>query len=352
MIKTTASLRFDTCSGHTDIPLFAQTVGTCIVNVGIDLFSDAQHKHKKTIYIEFKKNNKKKNDLYYNSKIVTQKNNFLWRILKAFSERYNVTPGWDINIINTLPQSTGLGTSATLTLSLITGLKAMIDPKKKYKPQPEEILKLAHQIEVEDLGITGGFQDYIAAYFGNLNYMDFNSLSDINLNKYTKKLGIKLNKDITQYFNNNLIVIINKNNNISSADIIEDELQTFIKNRQKAINSLLLIKKANKQMYSLLKSKLPLNIKLNKFGELMDKDWLALKSLSNKIGQGILAELENKTKPYVYSVRGQGAAANSLSLLMKEDCQKNIFNILFKYSEHIDILYAQVNTKGLTINYK
>lgn len=76
-----------------------------------------------------------------------------------------------------LPASSGLGTSSSFAVGLISAINA----SKKEKWERVDIANLAIHIEREVLNEAGGLQDQIAAAYGGLNYISFNN----SKNKYS-----------------------------------------------------------------------------------------------------------------------------------------------------------------------
>src|SRR5210317_822629 len=77
----------------------------------------------------------------------------------------------EITTIGDVPAGTGLGSSSSLAVGLLSALYA-------YKGQvasPSKLASEACRIEIDILGKPIGRQDQYAAAYGSLNYMTFNS---------------------------------------------------------------------------------------------------------------------------------------------------------------------------------
>ncbi|MEM2460712.1 MAG: hypothetical protein QXV20_05570 [Candidatus Hadarchaeales archaeon] len=90
-------------------------------------------------------------------------------LLKAAVNEFSPRKGFELTTHSDLPPSSGMGTSSSLTVSLI-GCLAEFTGRKLGT---EEIAEMAYHLEREELGQEGGYQDQYAAAFGGLNFMEF-----------------------------------------------------------------------------------------------------------------------------------------------------------------------------------
>lgn len=80
-------------------------------------------------------------------------------------------PGGGVEILthNHAPQGSGLGASSALLVALLAGLL-----KLRGEQLPgDKIIDLAASIETATIGVPAGKQDYIAAYYGGLSFLEF-----------------------------------------------------------------------------------------------------------------------------------------------------------------------------------
>lgn len=80
-----------------------------------------------------------------------------------------------INVFSQVPGGAATGTSASLTVALLAGLKRL---KSDSELSPYALYREAHQVETEILGPQSGIQDQIAAAYGGVNLIEMNDFPD------------------------------------------------------------------------------------------------------------------------------------------------------------------------------
>jgi D-glycero-alpha-D-manno-heptose-7-phosphate kinase len=73
----------------------------------------------------------------------------------------------EVTVSSPVPPGSGLGTSASVVVALITALQNL----DGAKPRPDLVAQCAHEIETVDLGLQSGVQDQVAAAFGGANFV-------------------------------------------------------------------------------------------------------------------------------------------------------------------------------------
>lgn len=347
-VKVTAPLRVDIGGGVTDVPDFSRLFGTSIVNVSIDLYSDSAYKTKTSINVGASLDSAG-NQLFFNNQVVDLDSpgdfDFLRMMFQSFVLKTSLQAGVTLSINDNLPKGTGLGASAALSIAAL----AAMDTLKNSDTHTDKatLIKAAHHFETTEQGIQGGFQDYIAACFGGMNYINFTSLNSIEA---SRTLGQKLPEHIESFLNENMIFVIQQSENISSGSIVEDEIDNFYNDREHLGLSLQAIKQANDNLYKILNSPSHMNPDWkNELACEIKDSWEAQKRLSSLIGRGYMREIEELARPFVYASRGPGAGGNSLFLLTKPDERERLLERLQQYNDKIVTLFGQVNNKGLEI---
>ena len=181
-------------------------------------------------------------------------------LLKAAVKMMNIEKGLDINVSADAPPGCGTGTSASIAVTLISALS-------KYNQVDltnYEIAQLAHKLETEELNLESGVQDQFAASYGGINFMEIDYPD-------AKISSIKINdKRIRELENQFLLLILGSR---SSNEMHRVVIENYKKKDPNTINSLEIMKNCAWEMKKAIKSD------LTSIGEIMNKNWDALKRL-------------------------------------------------------------------------
>ena len=214
-------LRVSFCGGGTELPEYYSKYGGCVINATINLFIytkiEKKEKDVEIILADIGKkikisSNQSLNFLDKDFMIHTAVyKNFTRKFLKGKFYPMQITTYSEAEI------GSGLGSSSTLTVSLIKSLSGYFNIKLSKK----EIAKFAFQIERVDLGLQGGLQDHYAASYGG-----FNSIT-VNKKKITVK---KINPSIKtlEKLNRSMLLIY--------TGVIRDSSEQIKKNLQELKN--------------------------------------------------------------------------------------------------------------------
>ncbi len=342
-VYTTSPLRVDIGGGVTDIPEIGRHIGTSIVNLSIDLYEDEFYKSK--VAIEVSASTSDRSHLLINNKELDldSSGDFLQMMFRYFLGKVGLKSGASLRINNNLPQGTGLGGSAALSLSTLASIYALGGIKTDTG-----VINTAHHFETIEQGIQGGFQDYIATYFGGLNYITSASLEDALLPSKLSALGQKLPTNVEDFLNQNMIFVIQRSENVSSGVIVKDEVQNFLHNQKTMTPYLKDIKHSNEEIHKILGH--PSDVAwLDRLAKEVNLSWGAQKRLSKLVGKGHLKEVEEAIQPFVYGLRGPGAGGSSLFFMAKPSRRDELIEKLHNFEDKVVILYGRVNKRGLEI---
>jgi D-glycero-alpha-D-manno-heptose-7-phosphate kinase len=92
-------------------------------------------------------------------------------LAKAAIQRMGAPGGLEMDIDSDAPAGSGLGGSSALVTGVVAGL-AMLSGRALHA---DELARVAHSIERDDLAISGGWQDQYAAAYGGFNLLEFSS---------------------------------------------------------------------------------------------------------------------------------------------------------------------------------
>jgi D-glycero-alpha-D-manno-heptose-7-phosphate kinase len=186
--------------------------------------------------------------------------------------------GYDMVLRSSAPPGSGLGSSSTMMVAL-TGLLAEHHgtPLDEY-----EIARMAHAIEREDLGISGGLQDHYAAAFGGFNFIEFGERVIVN--------PLRVRDEIVHELELGLMLCFTGITRASSR-VIDDQSGRVVSGSAETMAGL----QAQRELAVAMKSAL-LRGELREFGGLLDNAWKQKQRLSPLISNSRIDELYEVAK--------------------------------------------------------
>lgn len=168
MIVTRTPLRISFCGGGSDIPLFYEKHGGCVISTTIN----------KYVYLAIH-NSFYPDDYilkYSKSERVKDVSEIEHPIFRECIRQYVDRPV-EITSMADVPAGTGMGSSSSFTVGLIHALRLHmgLDVTKEY------LASGACDVEITRLGEPIGKQDQYAAAYGGLNYYRFNKDGTVNV---------------------------------------------------------------------------------------------------------------------------------------------------------------------------
>jgi len=240
-------------------------------------------------------------------------------LLKAAVKRMNIKKGLDIFVRADAPPGCGIGTSASVAVSLISALS-------KYNQvdlNNYEIAQLAHKLEVEELKLESGVQDQFAAAYGGINFMEID-YPDVKISH------IKINDKRIYELESQLILVFLSSR--SSSEMHRAVIENYKKKDPNTINSFDIMKNCAWEMKRAIKSD------LTSMGEIMNKNWDAQKRLhplmvNASITKAEIISKDNGALGFKCNGAGGGGSATILAKighenLIKEKLIKKGFTIL------------------------
>jgi D-glycero-alpha-D-manno-heptose-7-phosphate kinase len=166
-VRATAPLRISFVGGGTDFPHYFERHGGAVLSATIDhcVHVDVAARDDRQVTI-------RSADLgrivEYHLEDAPVYDGLL-DLAKATIARFGTDRGIDVAVASDAPPGSGLGGSSALVTACV-GALAALEGRTMSAP---EVARLAYEIEREDLGITGGWQDQYAAAFGGFNLIEF-----------------------------------------------------------------------------------------------------------------------------------------------------------------------------------
>lgn len=330
-IRSKAPFRISFGGGGTDMSPFCVDHSGCIISTTIDrhVFITIEPRDDEKVHV-----NAINFDEEFTFNIGDRDYSEESELFKGIVNVLGVKDGFNITAYSELPAGSGMGGSSSLSVALIGAFNEYYD----LGLNEHEIAQKAYDIEREELEQSGGYQDQYAAAYGGFNYMEFTD--------EVKVFPVDTSTEMINELQYRLILCYVGGSHFSS-NIQDEVLEGYEVEKKSYMDSMEELKKVAQAMRNIVKSK---NLtKLNEFGQLLHKGWLAKKSLSDKISN------KNIEKFYITSrksgiIGGKllGAGGGGHLLLFSNPTQKyNVIDELEKIGGKI--VNFHFNPKGLEV---
>lgn len=149
-------------------------------------------------------------------------------LVKAALKRAKAEPfNFQLSIHSEVPKASGLGGSGSMSVSLIYGVRT-------FQKMPINLYELAEQAQraETDLGMLNGYQDWYAAAFGGLLFLDFRGKS----NKKIEEEPYTTVEDLSAYKGNMKFVVADTRVSHSSALSNDTLYQDYMRGDKKVVS--------------------------------------------------------------------------------------------------------------------
>jgi D-glycero-alpha-D-manno-heptose-7-phosphate kinase len=196
----------------------------------------------------------------------------------------------EITSIGDLPASTGLGSSGSYLVSLITAIQQY----KKLNMSKHDIAELACKIEMEELNEPVGKQDQFIASYGGIKTFNIDTKGNVEVENFDFS-----SDDLKHFIQNNRIYYTGIQRSASEVLKSQKTNQTNFEDKMKKISDLSL------KFVTALKQK-----NYDYYGQLLNEHWMQKKALSpymttNNVEQ-IYYDLMNNNKIFGGKIIGAG----------------------------------------------
>lgn len=199
-------------------------------------------------------------------------------LVTASLKAMDIKQGCEVYLQCDAPPGSGLGTSSTVMVALLSAMARW----KGIEMDAYALADLAYQVEREDLGIDGGYQDQYAATFGGFNFIEFHGRDNVVVNP------LRIKKDIIHELQYNLLLCYTGKIHVS-ANIIKDQVSNYEK--KDPFDAMCEVKALAYAMKDEL-----LKGNLHSFGKLLDYGWQSKKRMSKQITNPQIDELYEEAK--------------------------------------------------------
>ncbi len=304
-IRSKAPLRLGLAGGGTDVSPYSDEFGGCVLNATINMYAHAfinDDIAEGTAIFEAK-------DLDIIEEIDTTQPISIdgeLRLHRAVYKRimndYNsgIYLPLKITTWSDVPAGSGLGSSSTVVVSIIEGLKQLLAlPLGEY-----DVAQLAYDIERKDCELAGGKQDQYAATFGGFNFMEFFSDDRVVVNP------LRIRKYIINELETSLVLYFTGVSR-DSANIIEDQVASLEDDKGKSLEAM---HKVKRLAYKIKEHLFKANI--DAMAEEFGKSWRAKKDTSASVSNPMIDKIQNALmKAGAKSMKVSGAGGGGFIMI-------------------------------------
>jgi D-glycero-alpha-D-manno-heptose-7-phosphate kinase len=271
-IRSRAPIRIDFAGGWTDVPPFSEREGGAVVNATINRYTYATLYPRTDDRIHILSADFEKylevasfRELEYDGNL---------DLIKAAVKVLNVGTGMDIYVRCDAPPGSGTGSSSSISVALI-GLLNYLQPAKL---SPHEVAKLARRLEVHELFIAGGKQDYYAAALGGVNFLEFDDPAVSN-----SRLGLSTStlRDLEKH-----LILCYTGQSRLSGDIIRTVMGAYERGEKRTVEALHNLKRIAFEVKNAL-----LGGDLHTFARLLGENWENQKALDASVTNATIDKL-------------------------------------------------------------
>ena len=278
IIRSKAPLRLGLAGGGTDVSPYSDIYGGAILNATISLYAYTTIEPLECDRLIFSSPDNGLEEVYQSDMQLPVDGYFILakgvynRVVKDF-----VGHGLSARITCHVdsPAGSGLGTSSTLTVSILGAFAEWLKlPLGEY-----DMARLAYEIERKDLGLTGGKQDQYAATFGGFNYMEFLQDDKVIVNP------LRIRQRFQDELAHNLLLYYTQTSHVS-AEIIEGQIRNVNSGKQSSIEAMHKLKMQAVQMKECL-----LKGDIDHIGEILNFGWEEKKKMTSGISNRLLDDI-------------------------------------------------------------
>ncbi len=307
MIVIQTPLRISFSGGGTDFEEFYLNGEGAVLSSAINLsvYTIIKERYDDLIYINYSK-----------KEIVNSVDKIEHDLVREAMLMTGINKGVEITTLSDVTsEGSGLGSSSSFTVGLLHALYTY----KGELPTAERLASEACKIEIDILKHPIGKQDqYIAAY-GNIRFITFNKVIEVN--------KVEIPVEVKQLFNRNLM-LFHTGVTRKSGTVLESQLNN-IKKRRTELNKM-------KQLAYEARDCL-LHGKLDDFGEILHRGWEYKKNLTDKVSNTVIDELYSRGRN-AGAIGGKICGAGGGGFLLfycRPEKQENVRSALNNLTEYM-----------------
>ena len=261
MIITKTPFRISFAGGGSDLPVFYEKYGGCVLSTSINRYCYISiHPYFNSRYTLLK---------YSENELVEDLSQIRHRIFNCVLNEARLH-GVEITSTADIPGGTGLGSSSTFTVGLLHTINCYLG---KYQSKGA-LAEKACQVEIEKLGSPIGKQDQYAAAFGGLNFIRFHTDGTVSVSPIVMQAGTyqRLQKNLVMFYTGD----------VRSANSILKEQQKNSGAKSSVLRGMCAL--AEEMKCALEKND------LSGFGSLLNEGWQLKRTLASGISNPVIDE--------------------------------------------------------------
>lgn len=280
ILRAKAPLRISFAGGGTDVDPYRSQFGGYTLSATIDKFAYVSCRPRNDDTIEVRSLDYDIVAKYSTKQAFLMDGELdLAKAVIAKLRRGTSAKGFDLFMHSDAPPGSGLGSSSTMVVALVSLFKEYFKrPLTSY-----EIAELAYEIERKDLGMKGGMQDQYGATFGGFNFIEYEAAKAI-VNP------LRLSPETLLELHYSLILCYTRQTR-QSAGIIDEQIAHIQRGNDDALRATHQLKDLCIQMKNAL-----LQGQLAEFGALMHASWEAKKQIATKITNARIDEMYDESR--------------------------------------------------------
>lgn len=271
MIVTRTPFRIPLGGGSTDLPAYYERHGGFIFSAGINLY----------MYVSI--NRPPIDDLIrvnHESEIVETLKDLKHNLARGALTRHGIQRMIEIASKADVPDGTGMGSSGSYLIGLLTALYAL----KGKKEEPQKLAEEAFSIATDDLLLPDGKQDFYAAAFGDFTALEIARNGTVSVTRPLISLAAR-----TRFEKQSLLFYTGVTR--SSADLLHEQQRRIRQHEKRAIE----LKHETKRIGHSILSAFETN-DLDQFGTLMNEHWNIKREMSQKMSNDLFDDLYTRAK--------------------------------------------------------
>lgn len=304
--RARAPVRIDLAGGWTDVPPYSTDRGGAVVNAAITRYAYATIRPLPPGQYELESADY---DAYYEGHDIRElEYDGNLDLVKAAVRRRGLETGAHITTRSEAPPGSGTGSSAAMGVALV----GLLDFIAGGDMGPSQIAEMAHLLEVEELGVSGGRQDQYAAAYGGLNFMRFHD-GDVSVEP------VSVSEGFLRELEKHLLLVYTGKSRLSG-NIIDRVMGAYRRGDPGVTGALDNLAEAAEQMRQALTDE-----SLQRVGQVMNLNWENQKRLYDEMTTiKIEALVEATSRVGILGVKASGAGGGGCIFILSQPDREHL----------------------------